>query len=99
MHRSVTHPHQAADQQAYCLEHAPHLAIAPFRQNHAVPAIGALTTGFPDKAEAGQAVFELDAAAQTLQHFRCRADFPNPRVFTHTLWERLCSTAVNVIDA
>jgi len=81
VHRAIAHAHQAADDQADRFEHAPDFAIAAFGQDHVVPVVGPLPAPFGDQAEAGQAVLELNAGAQTLEHFRSRLAEHAHRVF------------------
>jgi len=70
LHRSVADPDQAAHLGAHGLEKAPHFAVAPFAQHHAIPAIGAFgrapRRGFY-AIERRRAILQGDPGAQLLQ--------------------------------
>ena len=68
-HGAIANPDQAADGVANGLEHAPNLAVAPFRNRDPIPAISAFAaTGF-DGGELRNPVIKVDAFEQTLLFF------------------------------
>src|SRR6267143_7012823 len=54
------HAHQPAHGDSERLEHAPHLAVAPFAQHHLVPAVRSAAPARRDAVEPGRAVVEND---------------------------------------
>jgi hypothetical protein len=65
-HGPVPDSNQTADGVTHGFEHTSHLAIAPFGNGDAVPAIGTLTTALLDRTELRQTVVKLDTLQQTL---------------------------------
>jgi hypothetical protein len=57
------------------------LAVAPLRQNNAIPVVGTLATTVHDHLETGYAIFQLDAHAQTFQNFRRSLAQDSHRIF------------------
>src|SRR5476649_1062699 len=67
-HRAVSGTDQALHGQADGLEHAAHLAVAAFANDHAIPLVDAFAAAVGDLGEVRQAVVELDAGQQLLAH-------------------------------
>src|SRR5476651_1113471 len=67
-HRAVAGTDQARHGQADGLEHAAHLAVAAFAQDHAIPLVDGFAAAVGDLGEVRQAVVELDAGQQLLAH-------------------------------
>src|SRR5471030_3192676 len=67
-HRAVAGADQARHGQADGFEHAAHLAVAAFADDHAIPFVDAFAAAVGDLGEVRQAVVELDAGQQFLAH-------------------------------
>lgn len=68
-HGAVANPDQAADGVANRFEHAPNLAVAPFRNRDSVPAIGAFSATCFDGGELRYAIIQGDSLKQTFLFF------------------------------
>src|SRR5476649_2523230 len=67
-HRAVAGTDQARHGHADGLEHAAHLAVAAFADDHAIPLVDAFAAAVGDLGEVRQAVVELNAGQQLLAH-------------------------------
>jgi hypothetical protein len=59
-HGSIANSNQTTHRMTNRLKHAPHLAISPFRNRDAVPAIGTFAAAFIDCTEMGRAIANID---------------------------------------
>ena len=65
-HRAVADADQTTDRMPHSFHHASHLTVAPLRDGHAVPAVGAFAAAILDRAELGRAVLEHHAVQEFL---------------------------------
>ncbi len=81
-HGAITYADQATDCMPYCLEHPPHLTVAPFRNGDLVPTVCAFTTARLNGREKGISVIQKDTIQKALFFVSAqRAQYPHG-VFT-----------------